>query len=256
MSSFVKKWIYYSHICTNYTIFVCVFVQLLCIFEKTVDNTDIFGIIIIVPVYNVFSVHKLLRLKKTKKGQDGMQTNMGVNQKINSLVLAVKQNDTASFLELLGHFSHTISALARSFSLPSSEHEDLCQEARMALYRAALSYDEKSAQFSTYAITCMTNAMISFSKKYKAQNLGKAYGVSPEDFEGEAFTEAVSSVELYEMLSRDGFAGLSEYERRVMSMKLSGYKVREIAKKLGKQSKSVENTLFRARQKLKKHIDG
>lgn len=190
------------------------------------------------------------------KRAECMQTVSGVNQKINSLVLAVKKNDTASFIELLGHFSHTISALANSFSLPESEYEDLCQEARMALYRAAMSYDERSARFSTYAVTCMTNAMISFSKKYKAQNLGKAYGILPEDCETQAVTGAVSSVELYEMLSRDGFGGLSEYERRVMSLKLSGYKVREIADRLGKASKSVENTLFRARQKLRKYIDG
>lgn len=185
-----------------------------------------------------------------------MQTNHEHNIKINSLVLAVKNNDTASFLELLDCFKHTISALAHSFSLPSSEHEDLCQEGRMALYRAAMSYDEKSAQFSTYAITCMTNAMITFSKKYKAQNVGKAYGVSPEDVTDESSEGVISSVELEELLSRDGFAGLSEYERCVMSMRLSGYKVGEIAKRLEKKPKSVENTLFRARQKLKKHIDG
>lgn len=185
-----------------------------------------------------------------------MQTKSKVNEKINSLVIAVKANDTASFLELLGHFSHTISALAHSFSLPSSEHEDLCQEGRMALYRAAMSYDEKSAQFSTYAIACMTNAMITFSKKYKAQNLVKAYDILPEECDGIMDDASGLESELEQLLSKDGFAGLSEYERRVMSLKLSGYKVGEIARKLGKQPKSVENTLFRARQKLKKHIDG
>ena len=188
------------------------------------------------------------------KGKSGMQTNSKTNVEINNLVLAVKNNDTASFIELLGHFSRTITMLSRSFSLPSSEYEDLCQEGRMALYRAALSYDGESAQFSTYAITCMTNAMITFAKKYASQNRGKAYDVSPEECEVEQ--GAVSSLELDELLSKDGFAGLSEYERRVMSMKLSGYKVGEIARKLGKMPKSVENTLFRARQKLRKHIDG
>ena len=175
---------------------------------------------------------------------------------INELVFKIKSNDTASFLELLGLFSHTISSLAYSFSLPDSEHEDLCQEARMALYRAAISYDEKSARFSTYAITCMTNAMITFAKKYAAQNLGKSYNISPEECEGEMVNGAVTAVELDEILAKDGYAGLSNYERQVMSMRLSGYKVSEIAKKLGKMPKSIENTLFRARQKLRKHIDG
>lgn len=186
-----------------------------------------------------------------------MRTSSEGDKNVNSLVLAVKNNDAAAFLELLGHFSKTISALARSFSLPESEQADLCQEGRIALYRAAMGYDEKSAKFSTYAITCMTNAMISFVKKYNAQNVGTAFGISPEECEDETYSSGVvSSIEIDELLSRDGFAGLSEYERRVMSLKFSGYKVGEIARKLGKESKSVENTLFRARQKLKKHIDG
>lgn len=185
-----------------------------------------------------------------------MQTNSEGNQNVNSLVLAVKNNDAAAFLALLGHFSKAISALVNSFSLPESEHADLYQEGRIALYRAAMSYDEKNAKFSTYAITCMTNAMISFAKRYKAQNMGKAYGVLPEDCEDEAYSSGISSVEIDELLRRDGFAGLSDYERQVMSLKFTGYKVGEIAKKLGKEPKSVENTLFRARQKLKKHIDG
>jgi len=186
---------------------------------------------------------------------DSKKEDVGTNDRVNELVACVKNNDTASFLELLGLFSHTISSVAYSFSLPVSEHEDLCQEGRMALYRAAMSYDGKSARFSTYAVTCMTNAMINFAKKYKLQSAGNVYGVSPEDcIQGES--GVLSSVELEELLSTDGFANLSIYERRVMSMRLSGYKTGEIAKKLGKEPKSVENTLFRARQKLKKHIDG
>lgn len=179
------------------------------------------------------------------------------NDTVNKLVLQVKNNDAEAFLELLGLFSHTVSSLAYSFSLPSSEHEDLCQEGRMALYRAAVSYDtDAGAQFSTYAVTCMTNAMITFAKRYKAQSGGIVFGISDSDCGPVSQDGAIPVLELEELLSKDGFAELSAYERKVMSMKLSGYKVSEIAKALEKSSKSVENTLFRARQKLKKHIDG
>ena len=56
MYFFVNKCILPSDFGTNYTIIVCVFVQLLFIFEKTVDNTVKFVIIITVPVYNVILV--------------------------------------------------------------------------------------------------------------------------------------------------------------------------------------------------------
>lgn len=192
-------------------------------------------------------------MEKTKKAKN---RDIKTNKEVNQLVQKVRNNDTASFVELLGVYSQTISSLAYSFSLPDSEQEDLCQEGRMALYRAAMSYDEVSASFTTYAVTCMTNAMISFAKRYNAHNAGKAYDVAPEDCGKEDESGVITTVELDELLAKDGFAGLSDYERRVMAMKLSGYKVGEIAEKIGKQTKSVENTLFRARQKLKKHIDG
>ena len=185
-----------------------------------------------------------------------MQEKDQINHKINSLVSAVKGNDTASFVELLGHFSRAITALAYSFSLPDSEYQDLCQEGRMALYRAAVSYDEKSASFSTYAITCMTNAMLSFSKKYIALNKGTVYGIDPELYESVAADPHNFQTDTFDLLSQEGFAGLSAYERKVMRYKLFGYKVSEIAKKLDKQPKSIENTLFRARKKLRAYIDG
>ena len=201
------------------------------------------------------------RISDMKK-RDGKHSKTQSENQVNMLVSAVKSNDTASFLELLGIYSHTIVALARSFSLPASELEDLCQEGRMALYRAAMSYDEKTAKFSTYAITCMTNAMISLAKKYNSAGSASLYDVSPEEYEsgrnvmGDAHNGGVSALEIEELLSENSSVGFSGYERRVMSLKLSGYKVSEIAKIVGKEAKSIENTLFRARKKLKEHLNG
>ena len=184
------------------------------------------------------------------------------NHRAECLAKLVKQGDTESFVELLGLFSHSVSSLARSFSLPLSEHEDLCQEGRMALYRAAMSYDEaKGVRFSTYAMSCMTNAMITLVRKYNSENRGKVYSSSVEGYENERGVsketpeDIFSANELEELLLAEGFAGLSAYERQVLSLKLSGLKAGEIAKRLSKPSKSIENTLFRARKKLKEYID-
>ena len=194
--------------------------------------------------------------KNSKKSQ-----NSDKDAELLELVQRVKENDTKAFVTLLGLFSGTISNLAHSFSLPSSEFEDLCQEARMALYRAAASYDFESAKFSTYALTCMTNAMISFVRKYSSQNAASVSGTNFDDISeqkssGDTPQDILSANEFEKMLSTSGFAGLSDYERRVMSLKLSGLKVSVIAKQLSKSSKSIENTLFRARRKLKQYIDG
>lgn len=195
-------------------------------------------------------------------GKERKDLENNTDTKVLQLVDAVKNNDTASFVELLGIFSKAISALASSYRLPCSEFDDLCQEGRMALYRAAVSYDStKGASFFTYAQACMTNAMVSFVNKYNASastlavtdDEGGIVDVSttrstPED---EAF-----SIHLRELLSTRGFAGLSETERKTVFLKACGYKTGEISKKTGKSSKSVDNTLFRARIKLKNFMDG
>lgn len=178
------------------------------------------------------------------------------------LVRAVKNNDTASFVELMGIFSKTISSLALGYGLPLSEYDDLCQEGRIALYKAAMSFDEgKEASFSTYASVCMTNAMTNFVNKYVASINGivkdddalaaQSKAVSSDDTENTAVSR-----QFKELLSTRGFAGLSETERKTVFLKVCGYKTSEISEKTGKSPKSVDNTLFRARRKLRLFIDG
>lgn len=172
----------------------------------------------------------------------------------------MKNNDTASFVELLGIFSKTVSSLAGAFHLPHGEFDDLCQEGRMALYRAAMSYDEnKQASFSTYAAVCMNNAMVNFVNKYNA-SVGGMAPVGSDDVEAVSTAGAPDDIAFSEqfrqLLSTRGFAGLSETERKAVFLKVCGYKTSEISEKTGKSAKSVDNTLFRARKKLRSYIDG
>lgn len=179
------------------------------------------------------------------------------------LVNAVKSNDTASFIELLGIFSKAISTLAHGYRLPDGEFDDLCQEGRMALYRAAISYDKsKGASFSTFASVCMTNAMISFVNKYNAsvsriisaEDVGDTVeGITSKNGVPE---DSVFSRQFKQLLATKGFAGLSETERKAVFLKACGYRTSEISEKTGRSAKSVDNTLFRARKKLRSYIDG
>ena len=57
-------------------------------------------------------------MEQTKKVK---KRDVKTNEAVSKLVLKVKNNDTASFVELLGVYSQTISTLAYSFSLPDSE---------------------------------------------------------------------------------------------------------------------------------------
>ena len=49
-------------------------------------------------------------------------------------------------------------------------------------------------------------------------------------------------------------AGLSDKEKLVMGKAIAGEKIPEIAKIIGSSEKSVQNTLYRARKKLRKYF--
>lgn len=180
--------------------------------------------------------------------------------RILQLVESVRSGENeASFDELLEIFSKTVFSLSTAFNLPEAELEDVRQEGRMALYRAAKSYDaSRGVKFTTYAATCMSNAMLNFVKRYNADRLssGEMLELDADEAADSETTEGVVfSEQLSDMLCKKGFAGLSENERNVLVMKLSGLKTAQISKKTGKSPKSVDNTLFRAREKLRRYLE-
>ena len=103
-------------------------------------------------------------------------------------------------------------------------------------------------------------SMVNFVNKYNAA-VGNVIKVSVDDesaiaLSQEAPDDAVYSGEFRAMLSTQGFAGLSETARKTVFLKACGYKTAEISKRMGRSAKSVDNTLFRARKKLRSYIDG
>lgn len=188
------------------------------------------------------------------------KNNTEKNIRENKLALAVKSNDAAAFVELVGLYSHIISSMANTFGLPASDFDDLCQEGRIALYRAAMSYDGKSSSFATYASVCIRNSMTSWIKKQLTANHLEREGISLDDFDADIaadklnVAEKVASDDMLERILDGGKSGLSDLEKTILGLKITGEGIREIAERLGKNEKSVENTLFRARAKVKKYI--
>ena len=176
---------------------------------------------------------------------------------IETLAAAAKEQDKFSFVELIGIFSPYIASLARSFKLPESEFDDLCQVGRIALFRAINTYDGSRSSFTTFARVCIRNAMTSLVRTYSADNRFAANSVSLDDIQNtvpapnNAPEDRYLASELMRELENALQNALSPTERKVLTYRLSGIGVPEIAVMLGKGTKSVENTLFRARKKLR-----
>ena len=184
--------------------------------------------------------------------------------RIEALAASAKSKDKYAFVELTGIFSPFIISLARSFNISESEFEDLCQEGRIALYKAVCNYNEDKSSFTTFARVCIKNAMTSFIRTYSVENKALIGNISLDDAEAENITpildstpeETLIATEFINELENAINTILSESERLVIKYKLSGIGSTEISVIVGKDTKSVENTLFRARKKLKERIHG
>ena len=75
------------------------------------------------------------------------------------LAAMAKNNDGQALLSLISRYICAVEARAKSFA--GGVYDDLIQEGLMGLMSAIKSYKpEKDVKFSTYAMTCIKNRMI------------------------------------------------------------------------------------------------
>lgn len=174
--------------------------------------------------------------------------------------LALDARCPDAFAELASRYLGLVGNLARKFRSDSSpEDEDLVQEGLLGLYGAALTYDsDGGASFRTYASVCITNRLKNevrnhSSKKNSLLNNSLSLDdVSLVDMDADVSPELVlESQEVFSAVLNQIHVSLSDFERKVLALYLTGYKRSEISEKLGISVKAFDNALQRARQKLK-----
>lgn len=173
------------------------------------------------------------------------------------LIAAVREGDEAAFAALLDLYAPLLTSLASAFRLGGQMRaEELMQEARYALYRAALSYREGGVTFGLYAKICVRNALIAGSRRSSREEHPCSLddpsldsGVIGED-SGDVL-DALIHAEALEALWKRAARVQSSYEWRVFSAYVGGSSVEEIAAEIGRDAKSVRNALGRALAKLR-----
>ena len=152
---------------------------------------------------------------------------------------------------------------SKKYFLVGGENEDLIQEGMIGLFSAIGDYDITSeVTFFHLAQMCIDRQMI---KAIEASNRKKhsplnAY-VSLYDEEGEELEEpayladdpaelVIEAQENLDLIDRLKQA-LSPMEKQVFDLYMQDFDYKEIAVKLGKSEKSIDNTLTRIKQKAK-----
>jgi len=171
--------------------------------------------------------------------------------------------DPAAEEALVSEYAKLVRACARPYFLAGGDGEDLIQEGMLGLLSAIRTFDpDKGAKFSTYAEFCVRrriysaiklasgnkhtplNSYISLeSPQLDETGTQSAYFLRvPEDF--------VIARERAGEVERLLYGALSRLESGVLELYLEGMSYKDMAVRLGKSDKSVDNAVQRIRKKL------
>lgn len=169
-----------------------------------------------------------------------------------------------AFTALTDRYLKLIRSITSKYSISGLEPEDLTQEGLLGLLCAAKSYRaDGGASFKSYAGLCINRRIISLlnrSGTNKSKPLNDYISLYDDDVAQSMYDENVNPEQL--VISNESLASissdikqcLSQTEQKVLSLYLAGKSYGQISGLLGTSTKSVDNALQRARQKLKKHI--
>ena len=176
------------------------------------------------------------------------------------IVSLCKANNEDAFSVLTKRYTEAAQIIASSFTDTGIEKADLIQEAMLAFVAAVYSYSgEKNCSFRTYASRCMRNRIISVlrslsSKKRVPYYLTVSIEENPDLISAPSPEEGFTSEDSAEYINTVIAKSLTEREKKVFTLFLTGYSYEEIADRLGVTLKAVDSTLQRARKKLREKL--
>ena len=176
---------------------------------------------------------------------------------------------------LMNKYKDLVRKKAASMYILGADRDDLIQEGMIGLFKAVRDYDcGRDASFSTFAELCISRQMYSAiktlaRKKHAPLNSYISIYATREDPERgidpplEDILEAdpnyvpekyVIDQEDLQSLEDVIDSQLSDLERQVLDLYITGMSVKEISAVLGRDEKSTDNAMQRIRNKLKKYL--
>lgn len=167
---------------------------------------------------------------------------------------AAKNGSEQALAAIIARQMPCIRRVARRSVRPGLDFEDAVQEGIIGLFHAIQHFNTGGgAAFQTFAGVCIQNAVTSASRaagRKKHAPLNQSVPYSKEQTTPGPEERAIAHEEVSLTLEKAKKA-LSPFEKTVLRLVLAGNSHEQIAKKLGKDRKSIENALLRARKKLR-----
>lgn len=190
------------------------------------------------------------------------------------LIEGSRAGDTIALEYLINKYRGFVRAKARTYFLIGADREDIIQEGMIGLYKAIRDFrKDKLSSFRAFAELCITRQIITAIKTATRQKhipLNFYISLNKPIFEDESERtlmdivgeETINDPELL-FIDREDYNGieekmgavLSDLEKDVLDFYLQGKSYVEIAVRLDRHVKSIDNALQRVKRKLEKCLE-
>ncbi len=190
------------------------------------------------------------------------------------LVRDARTGSDAALAELLQRYRSYARVKARSYFLVGADREDVVQEGMIGLYKAIRDFDPgRESSFRAFAELCITRQIITAIKTATRQKHGPLnnYVSFSRPVGGEVdgehlLADVLPTVALSDpadlVISADRIRALqahfdevlSDLETEVLRLYVEGRSYQEIAERLHRHVKSIDNALQRIKRKLEGHL--
>lgn len=178
------------------------------------------------------------------------------------LVEKIREGETICMDALIERYKRQVRNQARALYLIGGDSDDLIQEGMLGLFKAIRDYrPEKEVSFEAFAKLCISRQMYSAiqaagRQKHAPLNtyveLSDQLDAQEDSPQGKSPEELLIDRENMEGLQEEIWKPLSAMEKKILHFYLEGESYTEIASRLNKTPKSIDNALQRIRRKLKK----
>ncbi len=168
------------------------------------------------------------------------------------------QGDSSAGESLVRRYNRLVRCCCRPLFLMGGDQEDLIQEGMLGLTLAIRSYDEsRTASFRTHAARCIRTRLYTAIRDAASTThapLNESVPLEPDDpawlsYQDDPETLVVDRETFQERL-RQYRQQLTPLEEQVLALYLQGLSYQEIAQRLDRSVKSVDNAVQRIRRKL------
>lgn len=183
---------------------------------------------------------------------------------IRDTVSSVAGGDGAAFSRLIEIFNPLlVSSISRFGCSDEYEKENVAQEIRLAIFRAAKTFDvsQNKVTFGLYAKMCIENALISYYRKSTKKKIDIC---SLDDAENRDIVDNLLIRQCDEdiLIQRENAENLyckiksvlSDFEFQVFNLYVDGFSVRQISSALNRSEKSIGNAIHRFTVKLREFL--